>query len=254
MNSRYEKSPKIHLGTNGPAVSRLIFGTEHIINLSPEDGGAILTEAYNEFGIDHWDTAPAYESHPQVAAGLKQAGRENIIVTSKTTAETYDEAETQMEDILHELDTNYLDIAFLHNVPQGRLQHRQGALQYLIEAKKQGLINYVGLSSHCPDILLEASKKENLEIVCGTVNKDGSRIDGGTIDDMLKALKRCFVNDKGVYAIKILGRGDLTDELESAIQFVCEQPFIHAYNIGMRNIEEVRENLEIITEYGYDFS
>ena len=242
------RAPTIRLGRSGPLVSRLIFGTEHIIDLTPDEGGAILAEAHRSFGIVHWDTAPAYDSHPQVASGLKQVGRQNVIVTSKTTARTYDEARGELGVILEELDTTYLDIIFLHNVPGDGLPERDGALRYLLGAKRQGTVKHVGISSHAPSTLLEASNIDDMEIVCGTLNRDGSRIDG-TLEDMLTSLEQCYRQGKGVYVIKILGRGDLVDDVEGAIRFVCEYPFIHAYNIGMKNTEEVEENLRFILEH-----
>lgn len=243
------KAPSVKLGSSGPRVSRLIFGTEHIIDLTPEEGGAILADSYRKLGINHWDTAPAYASHPQVASGLEQAGRGNIVVTSKTSAATSTEAESELKEILDELGTDYLDIAFLHNVPTGYLERRRGALDHLLRAKHHGLVRHVGLSTHSPSVLAEAAAIPEVEIVCATLNRDGSRINDGTLDDMLSALKACYEQGKGVYVIKILGRGDLVDDLEEAIRFVCGYPFIHAYNIGMRNLREAEENLSLIMEH-----
>ncbi len=243
------RAPMIQLGETGPTVPRLIFGTEHIIDLSPEEGGAILAGAYRQFGINHWDTAPIYESHPQVASGLKQAGRENILVTSKTRAETADEARQELASTLAELDIHHLDIAFLHNVTTDHLPRRSGALDYLVDARQEGLVGHVGISSHSPATLEASAGIPELEIVCGTLNRDGSRIDDGTLDEMIHALKTCYEAGKGVYVIKILGRGDLVDDVEGAIEFVCQYPFIHAYNIGMRNAREVEENLGFIIKH-----
>ncbi len=243
------RAPKIRLGESGPEVSRLIFGTEHIIDLSPAEGGAILAEAYERFAVTHWDTALAYESHPQVAAGLRQVGREQVVVTSKTAAKTRESAERQLRQILIELDTDYLDIAFLHNVPTDGLSDRTGALEYLCEAQDAGTVRHVGLSSHSPALLKEAASEEQIKIVCGTLNRDGSRIDDGSRDDMLEALQECFSQGKGVYVIKILGRGDLVYDLEGAIEFVCRHPFVHAFNIGMRNCDELEENLTMLKRH-----
>lgn len=243
------KSPTVRLGLDGPQVSRLIFGTEHIIDLDPEEGGALLAESYRRFGINHWDTAPSYASHPQVASGLEQAGRDNIIVTSKTSASTRGEAESELGEILDELRTGYLDIAFLHNVPTGYLQRHRGALEQLVRARHEGTVHHVGLSSHSPSVLQEAAAMEEVEIVCATLNRDGSRINDGTLDEMLSALKACYEKGKGVYVIKILGRGDLADDVEGAIRFVCGYPFIHAYNIGMRSLGEAEENLSYILKH-----
>ena len=239
--------PMVTLGTTGPSVHPLIFGTEHIIDRSAEEGGALLAEAFQRFGINHWDTAIAYKSHPQVAAGLTQVGREDIVVTSKSPAKTREEATTDLTRILEELQTDYIDILFLHNVRTGALSAHENALRYFQEAQTEGLIRHLGLSSHSPSVLQEASHLSSIEVVCGTLNRDGSRIDDGTLDDMRSALHRCHDAGKGVYVIKILGRGDLVDDVEGAISFVTQYRFIDAFNIGMKNREEVEENFEILT-------
>ncbi len=236
------------LGKTGPLVSRLIFGTEHIIDLTPEEGGAVLASAYRKHGINHWDTAIAYQSHPQVASGLKQAGRENIIVTSKTPAKTASQARADLDLILSELKTDYLDICFLHYVKTGCMPEHRPALSFLTTARDRGQVRHLGVSSHSPEVLAAAALVPELEIVCGTLNRDGSRIDDGNLEDMLDALKACYEAGKGVYVIKILGRGELAHDIKGALEFVCQYPFIHAYNIGMRNLEEVSENLRFINQ------
>lgn len=240
------RAAQVRLGRTGPLVSRLIFGTEHIIDLSPGDGGRILADAYLEHGVNHWDTAIAYKSHPQVAAGLGLAGRTNIVVTSKTRARTATEASSDLDLILRELDTGYLDICFLHYVRTGCLPQHMDALGQLVREREAGRVRHLGISSHSPSVLAAAARIEELEIVCGTLNSDGSRIDDGDLQDMLGALEACYAAGKGVYVIKILGCGELADDVPAAIKFVLQYPFIHAYNIGMRNLGELRENLAVI--------
>lgn len=240
--------PTVKLGRWGPVVPRLIFGTEHIIHLPPEEGGALLDRAWRDYGLNHWDTAPAYASHPHVAAGLAQAGREKVVVTSKVPEKSAEEARERVQQILSELGTNYLDICFMHNVKEDSFEAHRGALQYLRSAKEDGLIRHVGISSHVPAILEKAAREEDIEIVCGTLNLDGSRIEGGTLEDMRRALAACSDANKGVYVIKVLGVGDLVHRLEDAIEFALCQPFVDAVNIGMSNLEEVRRNAEIVSK------
>ncbi|MFO8059034.1 MAG: aldo/keto reductase [Bacillota bacterium] len=246
MKKRSLHAPVVRLGDAGPTVSRLIFGTEHIIDRSPRAGGAVLAEAHRRYGINHWDTAPSYDSHPQVASGLRQAGRENVVVTSKISAETEEEAGRELDGILEELEIDCLDIALLHGVPTGHLARRQGALRHLVRARERGIVGCTGISSHSPPTLAEAVQSPDIDVVCGTLNRAGSHIDDGDLEDMLRALEACHSAGKGVYVIKVLGRGDLADDVRGAIEFVCQYPFIHAYNIGMRDIREVEENLEWI--------
>ena len=54
---------------------------------------------------------------------------------------------------------------------------------------------------------------------------------------------------KGVYVIKLLNAGHLRDEAESSIRFVLQfHEFIDARNIGMYNENDVRRNLELLSQ------
>lgn len=243
---------QVKLGSSGPRVSRLIFGTEHIIDRSPREGGLVLAQAYRELGINHWDTAIAYKSHPQVAAGLKEVGRDKILVTSKTPARSEEEARADFNRILDELQTDYLDICFLHNVAAGRLKEHLVALKHLKEEKKAGRIHHLGISTHSASVVREAAETADLEIVCATLNYRGTHLDEGSLPEMMEALEQCHQAGKGVYVIKVLGVGALASDLRRALEFVSRNPHVDAINIGMKNIEEVRENASLLMELDED--
>ena len=118
----------------GPVTaSQVCFGTEHINRSVPEFGGNILANAARLHGINFWDTDNAYGSHTQVAAGLKQFNREEIVITSKTYGRSREEAEYDLTRTLRELDTPYLDIFLLHEVAAGTLDKKMPAFQYILE-------------------------------------------------------------------------------------------------------------------------
>ncbi len=244
-----EYSHRILLGKSGVEVSRLCFGTEHIIHYTPEEGGHILAQAAHTYGVTFWDTAPVYDSHPQVACGLKQAGRGNVQVTSKIQARTRQEAKRALDDILRELETDYLDICLLHYVKTNELSLHLDALAYLQEAKREGKVRASGLSAHSPSVIAQAAQLEGIDVVCGTFNRSGSWIDDGTLEDMGEALGCAYAASKGVYVIKVLGLGAELPDVKGAIEFAMEKPFIHVYNLGMKNLRELEENLGIINSY-----
>ncbi|MEW6524252.1 MAG: hypothetical protein AB1445_11935 [Bacillota bacterium] len=49
-----------------------------------------------------------------------------------------------------------------------------------------------------------------------------------------------------MYVIKVLGAGRELPDWRGAIRFVLGSPFIHVYNIGMRDLEEVAANLALV--------
>ncbi|MFP4201293.1 MAG: aldo/keto reductase [Clostridia bacterium] len=242
------RCPTVQLGRRGPIIPALIFGTEHIIHLTPEEGGRLLDEARRDFGLFHWDTAPPYGSQPHVAQGLKLAGREKVVVTSKIASKSYESARDDLLGILEELGSDYLDICFLHNVKAGAYREHMPALEFLCEAKEAGVIRHVGLSSHVPGVIATAATEERLQIVCAPLNLAGSRIDDGDADQMAGALRACHAAGKGVYVIKVLGVGDLSDDVPAAIDFALRQPFVDACNVGMRDMDQVAFNVAVVNE------
>lgn len=235
----------------GPVtVSQVCFGTEHINRSVPEYGGDILADAARLHGVFFWDTDNAYGSHTQVAAGLKKAPREDIVICSKTYGHTREEAEYDLERTLRELDTPYIDIFLLHEVAAGSLKEKLPALDYLLEAKARGMIRAVGLSTHSAFIISEAAEIPEIEIVCAPFNREGSRIEEGQLSDMKQALQKAHDKRKGVYVIKVLGKGELTYDIRGALEWaMAHHDFIDVYNLGVANLSELRQNLETVNSY-----
>jgi aryl-alcohol dehydrogenase-like predicted oxidoreductase len=236
----------------GPAqlhVSRVCFGTEHINVYTPDYGGNLLADAAKLYNVFFWDTDMVYGSHPQVAAGLKKVNRDEVVVCSKTYALTEKDCRKDLERIYRELDTEYLDICLLHRVTVSP-EHYQPALNVLIEEKKKGHIRTVGLSTHHVKVVEECISVPQIEIVCAPVNRDGSRIDQGSRDGMIDALRLAHDAGKGTYVIKILGRGDLVKDVQGAIEWVLQhESFIDVFNIGVANLAELQQDVDIVNRY-----
>lgn len=231
-------------------VSQVCFGTEHINRSIPEYGGDILIDAARLHGVFFWDTDNAYGSHTQVAAGLKRLPREEVVVCSKTYGRTREEAEYDLNRTLRELDTTYIDIFLLHEVAVGSLPEKMPALDYLLEAKASGKIRAIGISTHSASIVSQAAKLQDIEIVCAPFNREGSRIEEGQLDDMRKALQKAHEEGKGVYVIKVLGKGELTYDIRGALEWAMQHhDFIDVYNLGVANLSELRQNLEVVNNY-----
>lgn len=237
----------------GVRVSQIAFGTEHINQYLPSFGGKILRDAALLNNVFFWDTDNCYGSQPAVACGLKLLPREKVVVTSKTYADTREDARESVLRILHDLDTPYIDFCLLHGVEGGRLPFKMPALAELRKMKEEGLVRHVGLSTHFPQVAWEASDIEGIEVLCVIFNKDGLRIMEGNVDDMVRALDKAH-NQKGLgtYVIKTLGRGALTSDVRGALEWVMDHHHcIDVYNIGYGNLRELRQDLQIVNEY-YD--
>ena len=125
------------LGRSGLTVSTLCFGTGYMGG--PVAAGArLLTRAY-ELGVTFWDTSDDYGTHPHVARALRDVGRDEIVVTTKTYASTAAGARRSLTRALRELRVEAVDIFLLHAVDSaGALEARLPALETLARAKAEG--------------------------------------------------------------------------------------------------------------------
>lgn len=239
---------RVMLGQTGIEVTRLCFGT---LTMSPlqagipvEEGVPVIREAL-ERGVRFIDTAQAYGSYPYIAPALKGYGDE-VVIASKSGKATYEEMRDAVEECRQALDRDVIPVFLLHNVNSVEdLQHRQPALDYLIEAKSKGLIKAVGLSTHTGRMVEVALDRPELEVVMPIINQ--KRI--GQLDsseyDMLDLLHRARLAGKGIYAMKPLGGGHLYDDAEGALKWIISQPDIDSIALGMRRQSELEYNLAV---------
>lgn len=147
----YKIVPRRPLGKTGASVPILLIGGAKAFNSSYDK---ILHGCYKE-GINYIDTGLEYsngQSHRSIAPFIKQVGdRKKLWITSKVPH--YENKATPaiyvqgVDECLKQLQTDYLDMFFMHNVWDTKYL----GLEYLKMAeslKKAGKIRFFGFSSH----------------------------------------------------------------------------------------------------------
>lgn len=112
--------------------------------LQPDEAeNAVLAALKN--GCSLIDTANAYMNEKAVGRGMKRSGvpREDIYLSTKLWPSIYADAEQAIEDTLKRLDTDYIDLLFLHQ-PVGDYI---GAYKAMERAVKAGKVRSLGLSN-----------------------------------------------------------------------------------------------------------
>lgn len=255
------KVPKVNLGSTGLKVSKLGFGTFDFgvskLKISPEEGGRILVESY-KLGVNFWDTSDDYGSHPHVASALKHVPRKEVVISTKTSARSGEEAKESLEDSLKELDTDYVDIFLLHYVKYDWIDDCHQVLKELTAIKKTGIVKAIGLSTHSVAVTREAAQFEELDVIMtvyckadqGLINKFRERIplEDGSIKEMYHAIRLAHNNGKGVVAMKVLGNSapPLVRNYQSSIKSIAQLDFVDSMVIGMKSLNEVKNNIEAI--------
>lgn len=234
---------KVMLGQSGLLVSRLSIGTD--TGIEPASGGRLLKRTF-ELGVNFWDTDETYGTLPAVREALQQVDRSQLVLAAKTYEKDYHGARRSLENTLATLKTDYLDIFHLHAVSGSRdFEGRRGALQALLEARGEGLIQAVGLSTHAVGMVETAAEVEEVEVVLAVLNRIGARILGGEREEMEEALRSVYLAGKGVYLMKVLARGKLAGELEEALGYALRFPYAHSVCVGMRTVQELKANVSI---------
>jgi len=256
--------PVVSLGNTGLKVSKLGFGTVDFgvpLNLRPEEGGQILAES-NRLGVNFWDTSDDYGTHPHVASALKLVPRNEVVISTKTSAKSGKEARRSLKSSLKELDTDYIDIFLLHYVKSDWINGCHQVLKELNDLKTAGIVKAIGLSTHSVTVAREASQFEEADVIMticckasqAMINRFPEHIplEDGSIEEMFNAIKLAHKNGKGVIAMKVLGgrvRGPappLVKNYQSSIKSIARLDFVDAMVIGMRSLDEVKRNVNVI--------
>ncbi len=232
-------------------ISQLCFGTLPMgplqAGIPMNEGVALLRKAF-ENGVNFYDTAELYGTYSY----LKEAfAKENdVVIATKSTAETYADMEKSIFDALEGLGRETIDIFHLHAARAKRevFIEREGALQCLVDYRDKGLIRTVGISTHAVDVVEEAATYEDIDIVFPIVNLDGLGILRGNLQDMLKAVQTVHQAGKGLYAMKALGGGHYLERLLDAIEFTRNLREMDAVSVGMVRKEELDVHLHLFND------
>lgn len=203
---------KIRLGKTDLIVNKNGFGALPIQRADKEDSEKIIKKAY-ENGINFYDTARFYtDSEEKLGNALKDV-RENVFIASKTGMETVEEFWKDLETTLKELQTDYLDLYQFHNISFcPKPDDGSGLYEAMLEAKEEGKINHIGITSHKYTIASEAIESGCYE----TLQYPFSYLTG---EKELELVKRCEELDIGFIAMKAMG-GGLIKNSKAAYSFM----------------------------------
>lgn len=135
--------------------------------LEPIDAENSVREAL-KMGYRLIDTANAYRNERAVGRAMKTSGvkREDIFLSTKLWPSEYENPHA-IEETLERLQTDYIDLLFLH---QPTANWRKG-YQQLVEAYKKGIIRSIGISNfegqYIEDVLKEFDvKPQVIQVEC----------------------------------------------------------------------------------------
>ncbi len=235
------------LGDTGIEVSRLCLGVLPIgplqLGLSPTEGASIVREALDR-GITFLDTAESYGTYPHIEPALK-GYRGRVTVASKSMATSYEGMRKAIEVALEKLRLDVIDIFHIHaaDASPSVFREREGALKCLVRAKEDGLIRATGIATHNVKTVKAAASRADIDVVFPLLNLTGIGVLEGNREDMVKAVSLVHSRRKGVYAMKVLGGGNLVPSIREAFSFVIGLKCVDSVAVGMVSHAEVKINV-----------
>lgn len=238
------------LGKTALRVSRLCFGTLTMgplqANLSVGEGARLIELALDK-GVNFIDTAELYGTYSHIRQAIRHRNRKPVLA-SKSYAHTRAQMKLSLQRALDGMDLPVVDIFLLHEQESYyTLKGHREALDYLLEAKQDGLVRAVGFSCHTVEALRAALSMPEIDVVHPLVNMAGVGIRDGTVTEMLSVIASLSQTGVGIFAMKPLGGGHLIAKNEESLRFVQQQPYLDSIAAGMVTAEEIDFNCAIFS-------
>ena len=143
--------PKKEFGRSGHLSTRLLFGAAAFSDVTQDEADQTM-QLLIDNGINHIDTAASYGGSEERLGTWMAEHRDAFFLATKTGERSYDKAKAQFERSLKRLRVDEVDLIQLHYlVGEEEWQVAMGpngALKYLLEAREQGLVKYIGVTGH----------------------------------------------------------------------------------------------------------
>ncbi|MBN2089607.1 aldo/keto reductase, partial [candidate division KSB1 bacterium] len=162
---------KRKLGNTGLELSIMGMGGFHFIETAKNEVEFLLN-TYLDHGGNYIETAADYgHGISERKIGMTVARRrQDYFLASKCVKRNRNDAEKSIETSLRNLNTDYLDILFLHAVQTAEdvnaIFSANGAMEAVIAAQKAGKIRYIGISGHgYPLALQQALQQTDFDVL-----------------------------------------------------------------------------------------
>ena len=264
---------KRRFGRTGLQVSVVGFGGTWISEISVDEAKKVVQRAF-ELGINYFDTAKwDGDSEEKIGTALEDV-RDKCVIATKTGSRTKRESLVDVESSLNRLKTDRLDLIQLHGIDDVETLRKAtgpgGSLETCKEARSKGLVDFIGISSHKPNVLVKAIETNEFDTVLVPLNI----VTRQALEKLIPLAKDL---DIGVAIMKplsaktskiitclytpslsllsdepeletLLGRGTVS-MVRSAFRFVLAQD-VSVVVPGLRSIEEVEVAAKVGDEYG----
>jgi aryl-alcohol dehydrogenase-like predicted oxidoreductase len=143
--------PKDAFGRTEHRSTRAVFGGAALSRATQDEADKVL-ELLLRYDINHIDVAAGYgDAELRIAPWLRKHPG-HFFVATKTGSRTYDDAKRDIHRSLERMGVERIDLIQLHSLADpiewDIALSPKGALEACIEAREQGLVQFIGVTGH----------------------------------------------------------------------------------------------------------
>ncbi len=254
------------LGKTNVPVTLMTLGTAPC-GFSPKVTVQDIADLVNEaldLGINSIDTAPAYDKAEEgVGLGLGRR-RKEVFLATKVRANNIQEAEKSLANSFKMLRTDYIDLLYYHSLGNLNLEgtfEPEGVFTWLLKQKQAGKCRFIGVSGHhLPGRFAPFLQTGQVDVVLVALNF----VDRHTYNFEEKVLPLARKHQAGIVAMKVFGGASPEgggygnpnsvalmppEYLQQAVNYALSLPGVATLNLGVRNKEQLRQNLAMVRAF-----
>jgi aryl-alcohol dehydrogenase-like predicted oxidoreductase len=213
-------------------------------------------------GIRYLDVSPDYGNAEAKLKNVLKTQRQKVFLVTKVNPDHPDKAgvQKQLEESLARMGTDHVDAVHIHNLgdfDMTKLFTAEGALAGLKEARKRGLVRFIGTSGHMrPARFIDAIETGDIDLTMNALNF----ADRNNYHFEELVLPAAHKHGTAVVAMKVLGGAKnwqydgrtpatLAEHYQQAIRYSLGLPGVACAVIGFSTPEEIRQAVEIARHY-----
>lgn len=228
-----------NLGNTDIRIKEVGFGGIPIQRITQEDTNEVINELINQ-GINFIDTARGYTVSEEYIGNAIEGKRDKFYIATKSMSRNYEDMKRDIDLSLKNLKSDYIDLYQIHNLKieeYSTIFEDGKAYQALLEAKKEGKIKYIGITSHSLETIEKAVEDEKFATIQFPYN---------IVEDQADEIFR-KAHEKGIGTITMKPlAGGAIDDGPLAIKYILSKKYIDVAIPGMNTIEQVKENVSAI--------
>ncbi len=218
------------------------------------DSPAVIKAALKS-GIRHFDTAYMYQrgnSEKLLGETLKEFPRESFTIATKVKPQDSREKFLSMlDESLERLQTDYVDILYLHAINSREKALDKEMLEALKMAKESGKAKHLGISTHKnePEVIQAAIDSNVYEVVLTSVNYKQDHY-----AEVKEKIEQAVKKGMGIVGMKVMAGGFLDKaktkavNYRAALKWVLRDPNVHTTIPSIINMEQLLDNIAVLKD------